>query len=83
MTSITIRDAQHNLSSVLRKVEAGESVEIRRRKRPVARIVPVGIAHGEGSLADWSGHSELMQSLWGTNEIRSVDSVVSDLRGNR
>jgi prevent-host-death family protein len=36
MKSTTIRQAQHNLAKVLREVEAGEEVEIRRRNQPIA-----------------------------------------------
>ncbi len=83
MISITIHEAQHNLSRVLKDVEAGHSVEIRRRKAPVARLVPANETHGEAPPVDWSDHGKSMADLWGKNTIRSVDSVMSDVRGDR
>lgn len=55
-----VRDLKAQLSSYLRKVEAGASVTVRVRNRAIARLVPVRAA---GRLADlgripgirWSG----------------------------
>ncbi len=38
---IGIRDLKQNASAVVRRVEAGETLEITDRGRPVARIVPL------------------------------------------
>lgn len=40
MKSISIMEAQHNLSAWLRVVETGEELAITRRKVVVARLVP-------------------------------------------
>ncbi|MFZ0218476.1 MAG: type II toxin-antitoxin system prevent-host-death family antitoxin, partial [Candidatus Dormiibacterota bacterium] len=40
MVRIGIRDLRQNPSAVLRRVKAGEAVEITERGRTVARIVP-------------------------------------------
>jgi prevent-host-death family protein len=47
MTTVGIRELRQNASAVLRKVAAGETVEVTDRGRPVARIVPL---HSEGTL---------------------------------
>jgi prevent-host-death family protein len=47
MTTIGIRELRQNASAVLRKVAAGETVEVTDRGRPVARIVPL---HSERTL---------------------------------
>lgn len=43
---VTVQDAKTQLSKLLRKVEAGETITIRRGKQPVAQLVrikkPVG-----------------------------------------
>ena len=41
MDSINLSDAKAHLSGLVDRVEAGESVEITRRGKAVARIVPV------------------------------------------
>ena len=52
MKSFNVRHVQHHLTAVLADVERGEVIEVRRRARPVARIVP----HSSGAprSADWS-----------------------------
>lgn len=40
MKTATVRDVQHHLAEVLAWVEQGEEVQITRRSKPVARLVP-------------------------------------------
>lgn len=40
-TSVGVHEAKTRLSELLRKVEAGEEIEIRRGREPLARIVPI------------------------------------------
>jgi prevent-host-death family protein len=40
MTSVSVHEAKTHLSRLLREIEAGREVEITRRNRVVARIVP-------------------------------------------
>jgi prevent-host-death family protein len=42
MFQIGIRELREGLSRALRRVRAGETIEVTDRGRPVARIVPVG-----------------------------------------
>jgi prevent-host-death family protein len=53
MTQIGIRELREGLSGALRRVRAGETIEVTDRGRPVARIVPVGpgIEELEGLIA--------------------------------
>lgn len=48
MEQVGIRDLKQNASAVVRRVAAGETMEITDRGRPVARIVPLRF----GSTAD-------------------------------
>jgi len=41
MTSIGVRELRQNASRYLRRVQAGETIEVTDRGRPVARLVPV------------------------------------------
>lgn len=83
MKTVTVREAQHNLAGILREVEAGDVVEILRRKLPVARIIPVGHPGGQGQPVDWEGHEDLMSSVWRGVSVGNVVEVLDDLRGGR
>jgi prevent-host-death family protein len=41
MNSVGVRELRQNASAILRRVEAGEILEVTDRGRPVARLVPV------------------------------------------
>lgn len=41
MKQCSIMEAQHNLAALVRRVEAGAELVITRRRRPVARLVPL------------------------------------------
>ncbi|HEY8692138.1 MAG TPA: type II toxin-antitoxin system prevent-host-death family antitoxin [Chloroflexota bacterium] len=41
MASVGVRELKQNASAVLRRVKAGESIEVTQRGQPVARIVPI------------------------------------------
>ncbi len=41
MTAIPARDLRNHTAEVLRRVEAGEEIEVVRDNRPVAKIIPL------------------------------------------
>jgi len=41
MTAIPARDLRNHTADVLRRVEAGEEIEVMRDNRPVAKIIPL------------------------------------------
>ena len=41
MTALPARDLRNHTAEVLRRVEAGEEIEILRENRPVAKIIPL------------------------------------------
>ena len=41
MTAIPARDLRNHTAEVLRRVEAGEEIEVLRDNRPVAKIIPL------------------------------------------
>ncbi|OGV81391.1 MAG: hypothetical protein A3K19_07960 [Lentisphaerae bacterium RIFOXYB12_FULL_65_16] len=83
MQSVTIREAQHNLAAFLRQVEAGEEIVIRRRNRPVARLVAIGPE--VPAKVDWSGVAERRRELWGGKNVpgKPMHEIVSESRGDR
>ena len=40
-TSVSVRELQQNLKRVIARVEQGETVEVTRRRKPVAHLAPV------------------------------------------
>lgn len=53
----SIRQLKANLSGLIRRVAAGETVTVRVRNRRVARIVPIAERHGLKDLARLPGIS--------------------------
>ncbi len=51
MTAISLADAKAHFSEIVDRVEAGESVEITRRGRPVARLTAVAKARSPVDIA--------------------------------
>ena len=41
MRQVSVRELQQNIRRVLQQVERGETVEVTRRRRPVARLAPL------------------------------------------
>lgn len=41
MRKVTVRELQQNIRRVMEQVERGETVEVTRRRRPVARLTPI------------------------------------------
>ena len=83
MTTATIRQIQHNLAGYVRRVEAGEEIEIRRRNRPVARIVP--LVSGAARRVDWSDLQSWRQSTFRHRKPRgkTVSELIYESRGDR
>ncbi len=85
MKTVTVREAQHNLAAVLRRVEAGEAIEVVRRKQPVARIVPARSPGEASGTVDWSDLPERLDRIWqgGAAGGTPTDEILDDLRGDR
>jgi prevent-host-death family protein len=47
--SIGLFEAKTHLSELIARAERGEEVIITRHNKPVARLVPIGREHGQGS----------------------------------
>ena len=64
MKTATVRDVQHHLAEVLAWVEHGEEVQITRRSKPVARLVPaIPAAQTAVELPDFA---ERAHRIWGS-----------------
>ena len=82
MKSFNVRHIQHHLAAVLADVEGGEVIEVCRRGRPVARIVPLSSVPPPS--ADWSQAEERLLAAYPTPVAGvSATRIVGDGRGDR
>jgi prevent-host-death family protein len=64
--SVSMRELQQNLKRVIARVERGETVELTRRRRVVARLVP---ARGERAVPPWPDLEARARSVMGDRLI--------------
>lgn len=70
MADISVRELRNNVSSVLRRVEAGEHLNVTVSGRPVAELIPISVKassmNWESFIADsedWRADNALAQEL--------------------
>lgn len=86
MEKVTHREMRNRSGEILRRVEAGESIEVSNNGRPAAMIVPVGgtvldglIARGEARAAR-AGVDSLL-NLRRTSSAMTTRELLDDSRG--
>jgi len=80
-TTISVRELQQNLKRVLARVERGQVIELTRRRRPVATLVPI---HAGDATAPWPDLEARTKAVFGTRVLTvSGSEVVSEGRGER
>jgi antitoxin (DNA-binding transcriptional repressor) of toxin-antitoxin stability system len=78
MRTFSIMETQHNLSKVLKVVEAGQKVGITRRKHLVAQLVPVQEA------VEFPNFVERARGIWGGRwQGTASQSLLDESRGER
>jgi prevent-host-death family protein len=76
-----VREVQHHLSKVLAWVEKGEEVQITRRSKPVAKIVP---AAAQGMLIALPAFAARARQIWGEAPVgKNLSQTVVDDRKER
>lgn len=81
MKSFNVRYIQHHLAAVLAEVEGGEVIEVHRRGRPVARIVPVP---SEPPPSDWSDVERRLREVYPSpSGGNTASEIIADGRGER
>jgi len=83
MQTATVREVQHNLARILRRVEAGTEIVIERRRKPVARLLPMDSS--EEHPADWFSHAAEVVEVFGGRTVTGtpMEQLVSEARGDR
>ncbi len=80
MKHFSIMETQHNLSKVLREVEAGHEVLITRRKKVVARLLPP-LASDAVQFPDFAARA---RETWGGPwKGTSSDELLDESRGQQ
>lgn len=64
--SVSVRELQQNLKRVLARVERGEVIEVTRRRRPVAHLMPL---EGNPPLSGWPDLEGRTRSVFGDRII--------------
>ncbi len=85
MKSATIREVQHNLAKYLRRVELGEEIEIRRRNKIIAKLIPSVDLSQKTKKVDWSIVAERRRKQWGGKPLpgKPLSEIVYEARGDR
>ena len=85
METATIREVQHNLAAYVRRVEHGAQIEIRRRNRVVARLVPAGETAKPAKDPNWGEVREWRHRQWGGKPLpgKPLSAIVYESRGER
>ncbi len=79
--TVSIRELQQNLKNVMVRVERGETVEVTRHRRPVARLTPVGPT---ATASAWPDLEARTRAVFGDRVITpgGADIVIQN-RGDR
>lgn len=75
MKSTTVRELRNNYSKVLKWVSKGEEVEVTRRGKVVAKVIPP-VAAGPTEV-DWANSAALNRKPWST--VLSADQSAAIL----
>lgn len=80
-STVSVRELQRSLKRVMTHVERGESIEVTRRNRPIARLSP---ARSSALASDWPDLDARTRSVFGDRLVSPGGwQVVSDERGDR
>jgi len=81
MKTATVRQIQHHLSEVLRWLEQGQEVQITKRNRVIARIVP---ARDQSRSVIWPDFVERSAAVWGKRPRgKSISRLIVEDREER
>ena len=80
-TTISIRELQQNLKGVMARVERGQTIEITRRRRPIARLAPLPSA---GPASPWPNLNKRTHAVFGDRVVTpGASAIVLENRGDR
>ena len=78
MTSATVRDLRYHFPEIEARLRRGEVIEIRKRRKPIARLHP--IRQKPGAYPDFAA---LRKEIFGSKMARQTGTeLVSEFRGD-
>jgi len=80
MKTLSVREAQHGFAAMLDRVAGGECVEITRRHRVIARVVP---ATRPKTSAKWPDILARLREDFGDKITPDSSPLFDDMRGER
>lgn len=81
MKTTTVRELRNNYAKVLKWVSKGEEVEITRRGKAVAKVVPV--ASVNPTRVDWTQSAALRSLPWAARLTEAeTKEILADSQGN-
>ena len=81
MKTTTVRELRNNYSRVLRWVSKGEEVEVTRRGKVVAKVVPPAVAQAKS--VDWAQSAAISHPSWSTTlSAGESAAILAEGRGN-
>jgi prevent-host-death family protein len=81
MKTTTVRELRNNYAKVLKWVSKGEEVEVTRRGKAVARVVPVVSA--KPANVDWTQSAALNGKPWATMLSENLsESILAESQGS-
>ncbi len=82
MKSATVREVQHNLGTVLEKVQKGQEVTITKRGKIVAKLVP---AHPRSKKLEWPDFERRLKKRFpgGPPLGKPLSEVILEIREER
>jgi len=81
MSNVTVRELQQHTKSVIERVERGETIEVLRRRRPVARLSPVP---QQQKPSAWPDLAKRIRGVFGKRTIKpGASRAVLDARSER
>ncbi len=80
MEKLTIRELSRETAAVLDRVERGETIEVTRGRRVIAKVVPVQAEEEQGDA--WSEHIRWFRAASGKRPPRTdpIDEVIRQRR---
>lgn len=81
MKTTTVRELRNHYSRVLKWVSLGEEVEVTRRGKVVARVVPASSA--KKGAVDWSQSAALTRQPWSkTLTAKESSAILAESQGS-
>lgn len=81
MKTTTVRELRNNYAKVLKWVSKGEEVEVTRRGKAVAKVVPVALVNP--TRVDWAQSAALRGLPWATALTEAeTKAILSDSQGD-